>query len=322
MEVRLADARTKEALVQDGTLRCVLKIKYKHSDRHSVTVIQWAKRKAYEVSRGLLKAAGLEPEADGLAISAKMVSLQDHRPSYVLYDLYLERCTSEIRERIDGSSRQPIFWVSKRGDVFFAHRAELELDGTIARTYELVQALDKGPRPYFRDEENPPWYIRSTGERIEAPWGEDAVSYFAERRIHFWRLPNIERWRDIFDDPEEIQEDDDDNSTLEYDHQRHVWIRTRIPITPVLGQGGKGHENGGDADEKEAKKGVENEGEASQQGLKPLQASVEYLQGRQRPWERPGTKRGPPGWRWQEAREDVAGLTWLVGDIEPEEFEG
>lgn len=174
MEVRVADAKTKEALEQDGTLRCLLKIKYKHRDRHSTPAISWAKRKADEISRGLLKGAGLEAEVDGLAVSAKMVSLGERRhSSFIFYDVYLEKCTSEARERIDQSNRRPIYLITKRGDIFIARRAP-RMDEIMAERFEDIQDYDKGPRPYFTDMQNPPLYVLPDGKRIEAPWGERA----------------------------------------------------------------------------------------------------------------------------------------------------
>ncbi|KAJ4389664.1 hypothetical protein N0V93_007136 [Gnomoniopsis smithogilvyi] len=174
MEVRVADAKTRAALEQDGSLRCLLKIKYKHRDRHSIPAIAWAKRKADEVSRGLLKGAGLEAETDGLTVSVNMVTLGEyHHSSFICYDVFLGKCTSESREKIDRSTRQPIYMILKRGGVFIAHRAP-RMDDVIAGRYENVQEKDKGPRPYFRDSENPPTYIIPTGERVEAPWRNGA----------------------------------------------------------------------------------------------------------------------------------------------------
>lgn len=116
-------------------LRCLLKIKYKHHDRHSIPVTSWAKRKASEISRGLLEGAGLEAEADGLAVSLKWVSLGERgSSSFILYDVCLERCTSEAREQIERSNRQPIHVISKRSDVGPA-------DSTMRRSRRLMLLL-------------------------------------------------------------------------------------------------------------------------------------------------------------------------------------
>lgn len=171
MEVRVADAKTTTALEQDGSLRCLLKIKYKHRDRHSVPAIAWAKRKVDEVSRGLLEGANLEAEAESLTICVNLVHLGEyHHSSWVCWDLYLAKCTSEARDRIDQSTREPIYMVSKRGDVLIARRAP-RMDHCVAQSYERAQESDSGPRPYFRDDENPPIYLTDTRQRWEAPWG-------------------------------------------------------------------------------------------------------------------------------------------------------
>lgn len=178
MEVRVVDAKTTAALEQDGSLRCLLKIKYKHRDRHSVPAIAWARRKAEAVSRGLLKGAGLEAEADAFTITLNLVSLgKYHHASYICFDLFLDRCSSEISGTIDRSTRQPIHVISKRGDVLIARR-DPGLDQMVAEHYERIQESDKGPRPYFSDSENPPFYDR--GHLVEAPWGEDAEKYFED----------------------------------------------------------------------------------------------------------------------------------------------
>lgn len=203
MEVRLADAATTTALKQDGSLRCLLKIKYRHRDRHSVPAIAWAKRKADEVSHGLLKTAELEAEAEGLTICVNLVELGEHRhSSWICWDLYLEKCTSEARDRIDQSTRQPIYMISKRGDVLIARRAP-KMDLIVTGKYERSRELDKGPRPYFRDGANPPLYDADTGERLEAPWGTEGTDL--EEGNTPPNGPN--------DDGEENEEDDGENDT-------------------------------------------------------------------------------------------------------------
>lgn len=198
MEVRLADAKATTALEQHGTLRCLLKIRYKHRDRHSVPAIAWAKRKADEVSNELLKAAGLEAEADSLTICVNLVSLGEHRhSSYVCWDLYLEKCTSETRDRIDQSTQQPIHIISKRGDVLIARRAP-KMDSYVATSYAESREIDSGPRPYFRDDANPPIYLTDTRERLEAPWG--AKPYNLKEGIP---------WSDDSDDDGKDEEEED-----------------------------------------------------------------------------------------------------------------
>lgn len=171
MEVRLADTKATTALKQDGTLRCLLKIRYKHRDRHSVPAIAWAKRKADEISHGLLKAAELEADMAGLSICMNLVELGDHHhSSWLCWDLHLEKCTSEARDRIYQSTQEPIYMISKRGDVFIARRAP-RMDKHVAESYEEAKRSDSGPRPYFRDDANPPIYITNTRTRWEVPWG-------------------------------------------------------------------------------------------------------------------------------------------------------
>lgn len=191
----MVDARTTAALEQDGSLRCLLEIKYKHRDRHSVPATAWARRKAEVVSRGLLKGAGLEAEADDSTVSLNLVTLgEHHHSSYICFDLYLNRCSSEARDKIDRSTRQPIHIISKRGDVLIARR-DPRLDPTVAQRYENFQEQDKGPRPYFSDSANPPLY--DMGQRVEEPWGEDPEK-------------NVE---------EDADDDDDDKDNVEEDQE-------------------------------------------------------------------------------------------------------
>lgn len=189
------DAKTTTALEQDGSLRCLLEIKYKHRDRHSVPATAWARRKAEVVSRGLLKGAGLEAEADDSTVSLNLVTLGEHyHSSYICFDLYLNKCSSEARDKIDQSTRQPIHIISKRGDVLIARR-DPRLDPTVARRYENFQELDKGPRPYFSDSAIPPLY--DMGQRVEKPWGED-------------REKNVEEDADDDDDKDNVEEDQEE----------------------------------------------------------------------------------------------------------------
>lgn len=167
----MADAKTTAALEQDGSLRCVLEVKYRHRDRHSVPATAWARRKAERVSRGLLKGAGLEAEADGSTVTLNLVTLgKHHHSSYICFDLYLGRCSSEARDMMDRSTREPIHVISKRGDVFIARRAP-RLDSHVAEDFGHHQEVDHGPKPHFSDSENPPLY--DMGRRVEDPWRGD-----------------------------------------------------------------------------------------------------------------------------------------------------
>lgn len=203
MEVRIADAATTTALKQDGSLRCLLKIKYRHRDRHSVPAIAWAKRKAEEVSRALLQAADCLTAADGLTICVHLVELGERRhSSWICWDLYLEKCNSEARDRIYQSTRQPIYMISKRGDVLIARRAP-QMDLIVTKKYERSKELDSGPQPYFRDGANPPLYDAETGERVEAPWSTEGN--YLEEGLSPPNGPD--------DDGEENKEDDGEDDT-------------------------------------------------------------------------------------------------------------
>lgn len=160
------NAKTTAALEQDGSLRCLLEIKYRHRDRHSVPFIAWATWKAKEISRGLLKGAGQEAE-EFTGVLNQVLLGKYHHPSYICYDLYLEKCSSQTRKNIGESTRQPIHVITKNGGVFIARR-DPRLDPIVAQCYEFAQEHDKGPRPYFADSEHPPLYI--LGRRVEEPW--------------------------------------------------------------------------------------------------------------------------------------------------------
>lgn len=106
----------------------------------------------------------------GLEVSVKIVSLDGRgHSSYLCYDVYVERCTSEDRETIEENVRQPIYMITKRGDAFIAFRKP-RMDGTILSKIEHLQKYDKGPLPYFTDSEHLPFYAMPERERLEDPW--------------------------------------------------------------------------------------------------------------------------------------------------------
>lgn len=139
MEVRV-NPRTREALQNDGTLRCLLPIRYTQDDHKPEAVIPWARSKATEVSRNLLQGAGLGAETATFTVDLNGYMLRErHRRSYICYDIFLERCSREVRDKIEGTTRQPIHVITNRGNVLIARR-EPNCDNKVAHYFEMVRA--------------------------------------------------------------------------------------------------------------------------------------------------------------------------------------
>jgi hypothetical protein len=70
----------------------------------------------------------------------------------VCFDVFLDRCTPELRKQMDETAARPIHAVIKLGD---NNRYQVDrrppLDARVADQIAHVQECDEGPRPYFTD---------------------------------------------------------------------------------------------------------------------------------------------------------------------------
>jgi len=105
--------------------------------------------------------AGADLKAD---LKLNVVTLRRGERFFICYDMFLEGCKEEVRDKVDQCVDQPIHVIYKAGDVYRLMRNPA-LDRRLAQEYANLQQVDKGPRPYFTDSKNPPVY--DEGERIE-----------------------------------------------------------------------------------------------------------------------------------------------------------
>jgi hypothetical protein len=93
---------------------------------------------------------------------------------WVCLDLFLHDCKTEVRQQVGKSLAQPIHavFIHESGNGYRIRRSPM-LDARVAETYTTIRESDKGPRPYFTDNLNPPLYI--DGIRFEGTLDE----YFA-----------------------------------------------------------------------------------------------------------------------------------------------
>lgn len=154
------EQKTTVTLEQEGSLRCLLEIRYGHNhDRKIVPVIAWARREAGKVSQNLLKGAGLDVETGNFTFVLNGIKLgTDRRHSYICFDLHLDRCSYEARERIDQSIQEPVHLITRRGDISIARRAP-KCDTKVASFMKQFQRHQNHiPRPFFQDAKYSPLY--------------------------------------------------------------------------------------------------------------------------------------------------------------------
>jgi hypothetical protein len=163
------------ALNANGTIRCLFDTKYTGSSRHSSVAIALAHALVNKFTDALLahiaqtEEAGARPaNADHLAADVKLNAVTVHRRKrfYIVYDMFLKGCPEEVRDKVDRSVNQPIHVIFEAGNAYHLIRRP-SLDRQVAQEYAYLQQVDKGPRPYFFDSENPPDY--DEGQRVEDP---------------------------------------------------------------------------------------------------------------------------------------------------------
>lgn len=167
------------ALKADGTMRCLLDIKYQPTSRQSSVAIPLANDLVDEFRAALVAQLGQTTAADGAAsttadytanVQLNVVQLRRNR-ILVCFDLFPCDCKPEVRREVDESAARPIHAVVESGNVYHVRRHPA-LDARVARRYAVLQDVDKGPRPYFSDSRTPTIYI--DGVRVEA--GVDGVT--------------------------------------------------------------------------------------------------------------------------------------------------
>ena len=161
---------TLAALQEDGTVRCLADVKYQPvlESRHSSTAFALARDLANDFTAALL--AQLSPEtatpsgspSPANTTTAKVTTkpapwqlyaVQLHRNRMrVCFDVFLDRCTPELRRQMDETAARPIHAVIKPGgnDKYQVDRRP-PLDARVAGEIAAVQEADEGPRPYFTD---------------------------------------------------------------------------------------------------------------------------------------------------------------------------
>ncbi len=163
------------ALTADGTIRCFADVKYQptpplRSRKPSVAFdLAWnlANDFASVLAAHLLE---LEPQHTPVAPTtvapAQLYAVELHRNHLrVCFDVFLSHCTSELRQQMDETPEWPIHAVWEHGRGVF--RGEEAYDARVAAGLARIQTRDKGPRPYFRDENTTMFY--RDGIRVEEP---------------------------------------------------------------------------------------------------------------------------------------------------------
>ncbi|KAK4248945.1 hypothetical protein C7999DRAFT_30635 [Corynascus novoguineensis] len=164
------------ALTTDGTIRCLLDMRYPLTSRQSSAAIAFACELAEELARAVPAELGPRPVpsspiAINRATSTDSVTsytadaqlhavLLDRNRILACFDLFLHDCKPEVHRQADKSLARPIHAIVIResGDGYRIRRSPA-LDTRIAQRYATLRDVDRGPRPYFYDNLNPPLYI-------------------------------------------------------------------------------------------------------------------------------------------------------------------
>ncbi|KAK4100767.1 hypothetical protein N658DRAFT_559285 [Parathielavia hyrcaniae] len=210
--MRLTIAReSSAALTADGTIRCLLDMRYPLPARQSSAAIAFARQFAEELARALLAQLGPSPSpspatnkrpdgatltddvtTDSTATNVLLHAALLHRNRIrVCFDLLLHNCQPEIRQQVDESLAQPIHVViiHESGDGYRIRRSPM-LDARVAEQYAGIRELDKSPRPYFQDSLNLPVYdskirleggLDAFGEVVLAGPSEDGEEWEVDR---------------------------------------------------------------------------------------------------------------------------------------------
>lgn len=188
------EPKTSAALRPNKTIRCLLDMRYPLPSRQSSAAIAFARQFTAELASAA--PAQLSPPAvpsrntagtDATSSTSNVSTtadaqlhgvLLDGNRFRVLFDLFLGDCAPEVRRQADKSLARPIHIVviHESGTGYRIRRSPM-LDEPVARRYGSIREIDKGARPYFVDNSNPPAYvyeIRSDGRLEEFHAGSDA----------------------------------------------------------------------------------------------------------------------------------------------------
>ncbi len=169
------------ALTTDGTIRCLLDMRYPLPSRQSSAAIAFATQWVEELSRAIPTQLGIplrpSPATSTDSVIKDTADAQPHgvllhrNRIWVYFDLFHHDCEPEARQQADRSLARPIhaIIIHESGDGYRIRRSA-GLDTRVAETYTYIWENDKGPRPYFTDDLNPPLYV--DGNRVEGTLDE------------------------------------------------------------------------------------------------------------------------------------------------------
>lgn len=176
MQISVA-SESSRALTADGTIRCLVDVRYQPAtpSRDSSVAIALANDLVNELTTAVLGHLGRTTVEDGAATTTTTTTTTDTNTGrtaatqlnavqlrrnrmVICFDLFLDTCEPEVRRQIHDSVARPIHTIVKSGDSYGMIRHQ-GLDKRVAQRYAELQSVDKGPRPYFTDSRNPPFYV-------------------------------------------------------------------------------------------------------------------------------------------------------------------
>ncbi|AEO66193.1 e49799f5-4c27-45ea-b0b4-4931ff09eace [Thermothielavioides terrestris] len=215
------------ALKADRTIRCLLDVKYQPAtaSRHSSVAIAYAKDLVAEFTTAILAQLGGRQPAAAAVEAAPPSSNNADQPTanttqlnavqlrrsrmLVCFDLFLADCGPETRKQVDASTERPIHAVFlKPQDDRYQVNRNPALDRRVAREYARLWTVDRGPRPFFTDDLNPPFY--DDGFRIEDNLDELYPGWRSREGAVRMGVPEPERRRPAHWDAESDDAESDD----------------------------------------------------------------------------------------------------------------
>jgi hypothetical protein len=198
------------ALTADGTIRCLLDMRYPLPSRHSSAAIAFAHHFAEELALAIPAHLGPHPAVSPpISDTGRTATLSTQPvPSYTAdgqllavllnrnrlwacIDLFLHTCKHKVRRQVAETLSRPIhvIVIHESGDGYRIRRSPA-LDARVAQRYEIFREMDKGPQPYFADNLNPPLYI--DGIRFEGSLeGLDADLMAPEKDEEEWEVEEV-----------------------------------------------------------------------------------------------------------------------------------
>lgn len=162
MEVRL-DTQALSTLSSEKVIRCFYKVRCRTGSRRGRDVIPWAKDISVELGAAISKVIGVEaasPDTQPL-----MIVIYGNKPrALICFDYYTKGCDGQTRENITNRLERPIYQIHERSKMIYINRNQ-KLDKHIAAQLTQTSSYDRGPLPFFKDEDNPTIY--DDGRRVE-----------------------------------------------------------------------------------------------------------------------------------------------------------